>query len=492
MKKIFLIAGLFLIMKSYSQNIELEGNIEGSKDSAKVWFNKSIDADFSNYFYNCESAMIKKSAFKKIFVLNGSGVIMMNGGNYNPKIKFIVNKGDEIKIDIKKEQNVYIVKFEGNNALGLQEMYNYPYLTLKKLTPLIGDLIPKTKNSEEALNEIENIKSQALAPFKKLLNEKKITTAFYNTLNLDTDLLFLETTFDIIGYYANDPENFKKQQLSIPELNKIIVEFDKKYNAFDDKYSHCEGISRVSAIEKKCSTIKSKILPGEKHDIGLWDAEQDQNNYAPAKYQELIMCGTIAIAGFQEARCSFEKFKEKFPKSTFLKKLKAISDDEKLSPNVPLYSFGTYSNESKKILYTASNQYEDLGQLIKDKFKGKFVFVDLWASYCAPCKTEFAYSNNLHKFLNDNNVEMLYVSVDNASQIQKWEKDIYGFELKGNHYFASNTILSSLKKDLNEKNDIYIPRYLLFNSKGELISKSTKKPSEGENLYSEIRKYTNL
>lgn len=492
MKKIFLLAGLIVMIKSYSQNIEVEGSIAEAKDSAKIWFNKSINADFSNYFYNCESAMIKKGTFKKTFVLNGSGVIMLNGSNYSPKIKLIVNSNDKIKIDIKKEQNGYNVKFEGNNALGLQELYNSQYLTRKKLTPLIGDLIPKTKNSEETINEIENIKLQALAPFKKLLKEKKITADFYQTLNLDTDLLFLETTYDIINYYSNNPENFKKQQLSVVQLNKINIEFDKKYDVFDEKYSHCEGISRVSAIEKKCSNIKNKILPGEKHDIGLWDSEQDQNNYAPVQYQELIMSGTIAIAGFEEAKCTFEKFKEKFPKSTYLKKLKIINDDEKLNPNVPLYSFGTYSNESKKIIYTASNQYEDLGQLIKEKFNGKFVFVDLWASYCAPCKIEFTYSNNLHKFLKDNNVEMLYVSVDNASQIQKWEKDIYGYELKGNHYFASNTLLSSLKKDLNEKNDIYIPRYLLFNSKGELISKNTKKPSEEENLYSEIRKYINL
>lgn len=33
---------------------------------------------------------------------------------------------------------------------------------------------------------------------------------------------------------------------------------------------------------------------------------------------------------------------------------------------------------------------------------------------------------------------------------------------------------------------VYIPRYLLFNSKGELVLPSTKKPSEGQALYDEI------
>jgi len=493
MKKIFLITGLLLsILKINSQTIVVEATIADAKDSTKIWFNKSVDTDFSNYFYNCEFATIKKSSFKKTFILNGSGVMMMNGSNLNPKIKLIATTGDKIKINVKRDQNVFVVKFEGSNTSGLNELYNSPYLTRKKLTPFIGDLIPKTKNTEEVVTEIENIKLKALAPFSKLFEEKKITADFYNTLKLDVDLLFLETTYDIVGYYANNPENFKKQQLSAEQLNNVIVAFDKKYNVFDEKYSICEGVSRVSTIEKKCSNIKNKILAGEKYDIGLWNAEQEQNNYAPVKYQELIMSSTIAIAGFEEAKCTFEKFKEKFPKSVYLKKLKTISDDEKLSANIPLYSFGTYSNQSKKIIYTESKQYQDLAQLINEKFKGKPVFVDLWASYCAPCKVEFRYSDGLRKFLNNNNVEVLYVSVDNESQIQKWEKDIYGFELKGNHYFASNTILSSLKKMLNEKNDIYIPRYLLFNAKGELVLKNTKNPSEGENLYSEIRKSLNF
>lgn len=493
MKNIFLIASLLLVaLKGYSQKIEIEGNIEGAKDSAKVWFNKSVDTNFSNYFFNCEFATVKNSSFKKVLNLNGSGVIMINGSNFNPKIKLVISSGDKIKLDVKKVENNFIVKFQGSNASGLEELYNSPYLTRKKLTPLIGDLIPKTKTAEEAVTEIENIKTKALEPFSSLLKEKKITTAFYNTLKLDVDLVFLETTYDIIGFYANNPENFKKQQLSAEELNKVIVAFDKKYDAFDDKFSICEGVSRVSTIEKKATAIKNEILPGKKYDIGLWNADQEQNNYAPVKNQELIMTGTIAMAGFEEAKCSFEKFKEKFPKSAYLKKLKGISDDEKANPNVPLYSFGKYSNDSKKILYTASNQYEDLTQIIKEKFNGKPVFVDLWASYCAPCKVEFGYSSGLHKFLDNNNVEILYVSVDNASQIKKWEKDIYGYELKGNHYFASSTILSNIRKLVNEKDDVYIPRYLLFNIKGELVLKNAKKPSEGEKLYSEIRESLNL
>ena len=68
----------------------------------------------------------------------------------------------------------------------------------------------------------------------------------------------------------------------------------------------------------------------------------------------------------------------------------------------------------------------------------------------------------------------------------KWIPNNKKKYLEGNHIFTSDKIQESLQKLLNEPNGVYIPRYLLFNAKGELVLPSTKKPSEGQALYNEI------
>jgi thiol-disulfide isomerase/thioredoxin len=45
-------------------------------------------------------------------------------------------------------------------------------------------------------------------------------------------------------------------------------------------------------------------------------------------------------------------------------------------------------------------------------FKGKTVYFDRWATWCSPCIEEFKYGESLHKFLNDNKIEFVYLNSD--------------------------------------------------------------------------------
>jgi len=80
----------------------------------------------------------------------------------------------------------------------------------------------------------------------------------------------------------------------------------------------------------------------------------------------------------------------------------------------------------------------------------------------------------------------LYLTIDNAKAVGKWNDFIVENKLYGNHYFTTEKLKKELMILLNIKDDIPIPRYLLFNGKGELILENAKRPSEGQELYNQI------
>jgi thiol-disulfide isomerase/thioredoxin len=121
--------------------------------------------------------------------------------------------------------------------------------------------------------------------------------------------------------------------------------------------------------------------------------------------------------------------------------------------------------------------------LIKKLFSGSRVFVDYWATWCSPCVAEFRNEPRLHQFLKENNIQMLYVSIDNKRSMDNWGKTIERFQLSGYHYLVNPDVYANLDKWFKG-----IPRYMLFDSNGEVLNDNLPRPSKQEELFNQIRK----
>lgn len=476
----------FIIVVARGQNVQIEGVLQGVKDSTEVWFNKSVDAGYFNYLNNSDYTIAQNNFFRKSFKTKGVGAFTIASNPYMPSVMIIAEEGDKIKLIVKKENDKFALEFEGNNALGLEELNRSSLLNFKKMTPYLKSIFESASTSDDFFLKMENLRTEFMKPFEVLLKNKNITLPFYEIANKQVDLYLLFNINFLVYNFKGDPNKLKGLHLTENDLTQILIKTDHKYDGFDEKYDNCDGLIRTIAIQRKCLNISGKILEGSKKDIGLWSGSEDMYSYAPIRYQELLIANNIKHFGFDKSGCSYEKFIETFPNSPYLVKIKELNNLSKtVVPMLP-YTLAFYPYNATKLKLESVFEFKGLTELIQHKFTGKPVFVDLWASYCAPCKKEFGYSKPLHSFLKANNIEILYVSVDNKSQISKWEKDILAYDLRGVHYFASSTIVTSLQKLLNVNGEISIPRYLLFNLKGELVLTNAKRPSEGQNLYDEI------
>ncbi|WP_461139158.1 TlpA family protein disulfide reductase [Spirosoma pomorum] len=105
--------------------------------------------------------------------------------------------------------------------------------------------------------------------------------------------------------------------------------------------------------------------------------------------------------------------------------------------------------------------------------RGRVVYVDFWASWCAPCRAELPASHQLRNALPEKKVTFVYVSMDEDPNA--WSNAVRQVGLEqAPSYLLTNSFRSALAKQYQLKG---IPRYVLFDRKGKLVSANAKRPS---------------
>jgi thiol-disulfide isomerase/thioredoxin len=105
--------------------------------------------------------------------------------------------------------------------------------------------------------------------------------------------------------------------------------------------------------------------------------------------------------------------------------------------------------------------------------KGKKVYIDVWATWCGPCRQEFPYSIKLkEKFKNRDDIVFLYVSVDESKTA--WQNFLQTTEApQGLHIWQYRPTI------LDDYLIAGIPRYMLIDKNGKIVMADAPRPSAG-------------
>lgn len=125
---------------------------------------------------------------------------------------------------------------------------------------------------------------------------------------------------------------------------------------------------------------------------------------------------------------------------------------------------------------------------LSGQLQGKRLFIDCWATWCAPCFEEFKYNEVLDQFLKSEDIEMVYINFDGNIDEAKWLNAIKTNNLKGFHLRATDSFIRDLAEN-GYKN--LLPTYMIMNEKGEIVESNAFRPSEKEKLYEQIKSLLN-
>ena len=99
---------------------------------------------------------------------------------------------------------------------------------------------------------------------------------------------------------------------------------------------------------------------------------------------------------------------------------------------------------------------------IINKYRGKTVVMEVWASWCSDCVKAMPKLKELQN--NHPDVVYLFISMDKAED--KWKSGIEKHQIKGEHYWATD----GMKGKFGQSIDLdWIPRYIIIDKKGNVI-----------------------
>lgn len=295
-----------------------------------------------------------------------------------------------------------------------------------------------------------------IAEYKKhnrenMKNEKK--AAFHNSLlinHIAAQLNFLYSKWKtpmIKDYLLLDLLTISQEQRPEIQYNFLNQQINLRYTDFNSKtpYLASQDLFRAyEAISKDIDSLwveKARMICLERMiwDKGNWDSVNKYFNHFNKNYNN-------------------ERFKE-FIEETYLIEVKSFYN----SP----YNIDLIDIKNKATNWTT----------LKKSLSGKVIYVDYWASWCGPCRRAMPHARKLKAFYKNQDVAFVYLSIDEDKN--KWISASHDEKIDEQDH--SYLILNHNAANVENKLKIYaIPRYLLYNQKGELVDHDAPGPETEE------------
>jgi thiol-disulfide isomerase/thioredoxin len=115
------------------------------------------------------------------------------------------------------------------------------------------------------------------------------------------------------------------------------------------------------------------------------------------------------------------------------------------------------------------------GKTKLEDFKGKYVFIDIWATWCKPCLEQIPAMKKIEEKYRKKNIVFVGISVDDAKDFEKWKNFVNEKKLGGIQLFADKGFESDFIKTYVVNG---IPRFILIDPQGKIINPEAEWPSK--------------
>lgn len=106
-------------------------------------------------------------------------------------------------------------------------------------------------------------------------------------------------------------------------------------------------------------------------------------------------------------------------------------------------------------------------------FKGKYVYIDVWATWCGPCKIQIPFMKELERKFHDAPIHFVSISVDKEKDKPHWKQMIEANKMSGIQLFAGRE--NNFGYDYKIK---VIPTFILLDKEGNILLENAPAPMD--------------
>ncbi|WP_422359421.1 TlpA family protein disulfide reductase [Reichenbachiella sp.] len=273
-----------------------------------------------------------------------------------------------------------------------------------------------------------------------------------NFIELEKRNLAYEYQTQFINYeyyhqFATKNFDFKVASGFNQHLTEIDVNNENDFNSLRNYknllQSHFGTMIRRGQIDEafaaikniNSSTIKQGLLPSFVYDV------EAGNEDAEAIYNGIVSISTDS--------------------ATVAKLTDKIEKIRKLDVGMPSPSFAYQSIDGETV------SLQDLS--------GKYLYVDVWATWCGPCLREIPALKQLENDYHNQPIEFVSISIDVEKDFEKWQSMVADKELKGVQLFADSDWQSEFVKAYAIDG---IPRFIIIDPQGNIVDPNAPRPSD--------------
>lgn len=358
--------------------------------------------------------------------------------------------GDHIQLDIQMNEKTIDFAQKGTRKAEVEylkkssrfsKFYNYTVPEKKWIDEpekYYEEALEEWIESEKFLVNFRSTENIALSEdFKDYLKQTKAVEMLNTLYDYQKMTSFTDKDFEI-------PTDFKKELENVIAQPKPILFANRDYKQWKiNQFLPKEGTSNPDSI----ILVKLDAMPKSEEKDRLLSTQ---------------MLKILKLTDDKEQRQAFfEKrvndFKNENYKQFVGTQLMLINNQQK---GADFPHFKVVNKEGKTI------------DLLK-QFKGKYIVIDWWATWCGPCKeTKPAFEYEAKKYRNDDNLVFVSISVDENKKA--WELDTKGDKSHVKHFLLKD------KKAMSVLDIQGIPRFMIVDPKGKMYNADLARPGESD------------